>query len=73
MQNRRLATWLIKDEYESFERDWKSQQQISEELKDKPDELRRYKISYTKPFLTTTKRSVFASEATKVNRLNPVI
>ena len=37
-----MATWLTEDEYESFESDWKSQQQISEELKDKPDELRRY-------------------------------
>ena len=43
VQNRRLATQLTEDEYESFESDWKSQQQISEELKDKPDELRRYK------------------------------
>ena len=42
VQNRRLATWLTEDEYESFESEWKSQQQISEELKDKPDELRRY-------------------------------
>ncbi|MDB2524495.1 hypothetical protein N9X35_04370 [Amylibacter sp.] len=42
VQNRRLATWLTEDEYERFESDWESQQQIREELKDKPDELRRY-------------------------------
>ena len=30
VQNRRLATWLTEDEYESFESDWKSQQQIRE-------------------------------------------
>ena len=42
MQNRRLATWLTEVEYESFESDWESQQQIREELKDKPDELKRY-------------------------------
>jgi hypothetical protein len=42
LQNRRLATWLTEDEYESFENDWESQQQIREELKDKPDELKRY-------------------------------
>ena len=42
MQNRRLATRLTEDEYESFENDWESQQQIREELKDKPDELKRY-------------------------------
>ena len=40
VQNRRLATWLTEYEYEIFERDWESQLQIREELKDKPDELR---------------------------------
>ena len=42
VQNCRLATWLIEAEYEEFESDWESQQQIREELKDKPDELKRY-------------------------------
>ena len=42
VQNRQLATWLTEEEYESFESDWESQQQIREEQKDKPDELRRY-------------------------------
>ena len=42
VQNRRLATWLTEDEYRSFESDWESQQQIREELRDKPDELKRY-------------------------------
>ena len=32
VQNRRLATWLTEEEYESFESDWESQQQIKEEL-----------------------------------------
>jgi hypothetical protein len=42
VQNRRLATWLTEAEYEGFLSDWESQQQIREELRDKPDELRRY-------------------------------
>jgi hypothetical protein len=42
VQNRWLTTWLTKEEYEGFESDWESQQQVREELKDKPDELRRY-------------------------------
>ena len=32
VQNRRLATWLTKEEYENFASDWESQQQIKEEL-----------------------------------------
>ena len=42
VQNRRLATWLTEDEFESLESDWESQQQIREELRNKPDELKRY-------------------------------
>ena len=42
VQNRWLATWLTEEEYESFESDWESQQQIREELQDKPSELQRY-------------------------------
>jgi hypothetical protein len=42
VQNRRLATWLTETEYEGFESDWQSPQKIREELRDKPDELRRY-------------------------------
>ena len=42
VQNRRLATWLTEAEYEVFKSDWESQQQIREELNDKPDELKRY-------------------------------
>ena len=41
-QNRRLATWLTETEYEGFKSDWESQQQIREELNDKPDELKCY-------------------------------
>ena len=42
VQNSRLAIWPTEEEYECFVSDWESQQQIREELKDKPGELRRY-------------------------------
>ena len=42
VQNRRLATWLTEAEYEGFKSDVESQQQIREELQDKPSELQRY-------------------------------
>ena len=42
VQNRHLQTWLTEGEYEDFESDWESQQQIREELQDKPSELQRY-------------------------------
>ena len=37
-----MAIWLTEEKYESFESNWKSQQQIRQELRDKPDEPRRY-------------------------------
>ena len=42
LQNHRLAIWLTEEGYVSFVSDWENQQQVREELKDKPDELRRY-------------------------------
>ena len=73
MQNRQLATWLTQDKYESFGSDWESQQQVGEELKDKPDDLKRYEEKLKQPLLTTTKLNVFAREVIKINRLNSAI
>ena len=42
VQNRQLLTWLSEDEYEQLEYEWKEQLELSEELKDKPNELKRY-------------------------------
>ena len=42
MQNRQLQTWLSTDEYEQIAADWDTQKLFREELKDKPDELKRY-------------------------------
>ena len=59
MQNRQLATWLTEVEYESNESDWESQQQIREELKDKPDELKRYEDKLGKATFNNNKASAF--------------
>jgi hypothetical protein len=40
VQNRQLQTWLSADEYAQVE--WEEQLELSEELKDKPTELKRY-------------------------------
>jgi tetratricopeptide (TPR) repeat protein len=42
VQNRALQTWLTAGEYAEFEQAWAEQQQLREELKDKPSELKRY-------------------------------
>ena len=42
VQNRQLQTWLSEDEYAQVDIKWQEQLELREELKDKPDELKRY-------------------------------
>jgi hypothetical protein len=42
VQNRQLQTWLSADEYEQIAAEWDTQKHFTEELKDKPSELKRY-------------------------------
>ena len=42
VQNRQLQTWLSENEYEQVDIEWQEQLELREELKDKPDELKRY-------------------------------
>jgi len=42
VQNRQLQTWLSEDEYAQVYIGWKGQLELREELKDKPDDLKRY-------------------------------
>ena len=70
VQNRRLATWLTEDEYESFESDWESQQQIREELKEKPEELKRYESKLYQATFNDRKAERVCKRGNKVNRLS---
>ena len=42
VQNRQLQTWLSEEEYEQLEYEWQEQIELRSELKDKPNDLRRY-------------------------------
>jgi hypothetical protein len=42
VQNRQLKTWLSEGEYAQVDIEWQEQLELREELKDKPDELKRY-------------------------------
>lgn len=42
VQNRQLQIWLSEDEYEQLEYEWHEQLELREELKEKPEELKRY-------------------------------
>ena len=62
VQNRRLATWLTEAEYEGFESDWESQQQIREELNDKPDELKRYEDKLKKAIFNYSRAEGYSTK-----------
>ena len=42
VQNRQLQTWLSDDEYAQIEAEWQEQLELRSELKEKPNELKRY-------------------------------
>ena len=42
VQNRQLQTLLNADKYEQVDIEWQEQLGLREELKDKPDDLKRY-------------------------------
>ena len=62
VQNRRLTTWLTEVEYEGFESDWESQQQIREELNDKPDELKRYEDKLKKAIFNYSRAEGYSTK-----------
>ena len=62
MQNRPLTTWLTEAEYEGFESDWESQQQIREELNDKPDELKRYEDKLKKAIFNYSRAEGYSTK-----------
>ena len=62
VQNRRLANWLAEAEYEGFKSDWESQQQIREELNDKPDELKRYEDKLKKAIFNYSRAEGYSTK-----------
>jgi len=62
VQNRRLATWLTETEYGGFKSDWESQQQIREELNDKPDELKRYEDKLKKAIFNYSRAEGYSTK-----------
>ena len=42
MQNRQLQTWLSAEEYKQLDYEWQEQLELRSELKDKPNDLKRY-------------------------------
>ncbi|MDC1134145.1 hypothetical protein OAT42_04385 [Alphaproteobacteria bacterium] len=56
---------MTESEYEGFKSDWESQQQIREDLRDKPDELRRYENKLHQATFNDNKEERFRKRGNK--------
>lgn len=81
VQNRQLQTWLSEEAFAQFEDDWREQQKLREELKDKPDAILEYEKRLMAATFTYSKADsadlngraaathMFADARTKLERL----
>ena len=65
VQNRQLQTWLSEDEYAQVDIEWKEQLELREELKDKPDDLKRYEDKLKEATFNDNKAERFCKRGNK--------
>ena len=62
VQNRQLQTCLSDDEYEQIAAEWDTQKLFREELKDKPDEFKRYDDKLKEAIMMRNRSDAYCSE-----------
>lgn len=65
VQNRQLATWLSEEEYAQIELEWSAQKDLREELKDKPDDLKRYEDKLKEAIMMDNRMQGYRSRGKK--------
>jgi len=65
VQNRQLQTWLSDDEYEQIAAEWDTQKLFREELKDKPDELKRYEDNLKRAIMMRNRSDAYHRKGKK--------
>ena len=65
VQNRQLQTWLSEDEYAQVDIEWQEQLELREELKDKPDELKRYEDKLKEAIMMRNRSDVYHRKGKK--------
>jgi len=65
VQNRQLQTWLSVDEYEQIAAEWDTQKLFREELKDKPDELKRYEYKLKEAIMMRNRSDAYHRKGKK--------
>ena len=65
VQNRQLQTWLSQDECEQVDIEWQEQLELREELKDKPDELKRYEVKLKEAIMMRNRSDAYHRKGKK--------
>ena len=65
VQNRQLQTWLSQDEYAQVDIEWQGQLELREELKDKPDELKRYEDKLKEAIMMRNRSNAYHKKGKK--------
>ena len=65
VQNRQLQTWLSEDEYAQVDIEWQEQLELREELKDKPDELKRYEDKLKEAIMMSNRSDAYHRKGKK--------
>lgn len=66
VQNRQLKRWLTEEEFEQIELEWDAQKHLREELRDKPDELKRYEVKLKQAIMIDNRASAYLRKSNKV-------
>jgi hypothetical protein len=65
VQNRQLKLWLTQEQYAQIELEWDTQKHLREELRDKPDELRRYEAKLKEAIMMDNRASAYHRKGKK--------
>ena len=66
VQNRQVQTWLSEGEYMQIDSAWQEQLELRKELKDKPDELKRYEAKLSKAIMMRNCADAYHRQGKKV-------
>jgi hypothetical protein len=65
VQNRQLQHWLTEEQYAQIELEWNEQKDLRIELRDKPDELKRYEVKLKEAIMMDNRASAYHRKGKK--------
>jgi len=65
VQNRQLQRWLTEEQYAQIELEWDTQKNLRAELRDKPEQLRRYEVKLKEAIMINNRASAYHRKGKK--------